>query len=317
MAPTLPGRDEPSFFAGLSSILSSSTGTEPPKRASRHPLTGPVIQAVRDHPYLVLSVAAASSALTLVGVRVYARYLKRVPNSDWVNPRILAEQRWVRGRVTSVGDADNFRLFHMPLLTWGRWRKIPDTPQELKNQTIHIRIAGVDAPELAHFGRPAQPYGQEALEWLKSMVDGRVVYCQLVRRDQYGRVVATVVVPRWFLPVWLRSGKNVGLEMLRAGLATTYTQSGAEYGKWTVEEFQQVEEEAKYGCFTSTRWIYLTMSYRREKRGMWAKTSKYESPAHYKRRYKTGEGGEELVSKAMEPEPRKGLRSIWPFRWLF
>ncbi|KZO97526.1 SNase-domain-containing protein [Calocera viscosa TUFC12733] len=297
MAPTSLQKEDRSFLSSLFATSSTRESTTPYKR---HPLSGPLIQVVIDHPYLVLTTAAASGALTLVGVRVYARYLKRIPNSDWVNPRILAEQRWVRGRVTSVGDADNFRLFHMPLFTWGRWRKVPNTVQELKNETIHIRLAGVDAPELAHFGRPAQPYGQEALEWLKSMVEGKVVYCQLVRRDQYGRVVATVVVPRWFLPVWLRSGKNVGLEMLRAGLATTYTQSGAEYGKWTVEEFQEVEEEAK-----------------KAKRGMWAKGSKYESPAHYKRRMKAEEDGEEGVSRAMEPEPRQGLRKIWPFRWLF
>lgn len=56
---------------------------------------------------------------------------------------------------------------------------------DLKDQTLHIRLAGVDAPEvsiiihtvkattgllyvttqLAHFGNPAQPYSSEALDW--------------------------------------------------------------------------------------------------------------------------------------------------------
>jgi endonuclease YncB( thermonuclease family) len=59
---------------------------------------------------------------------------------------------------------------------------------DLKGKTIHVRLAGVDAPEvrkilfmdpawsdgqdcwhplrqLAHFGKPAQPYSREALEW--------------------------------------------------------------------------------------------------------------------------------------------------------
>ncbi|EJT97123.1 SNase-domain-containing protein, partial [Dacryopinax primogenitus] len=252
--------------------------TSPAK--ARHNLNA---RSIPSNLYVVLTTAAISSMFTLLGVRVYARYVRRIPSSEWVNPRILAEKRWIRGKVTSVGDADNFRLFHTPVLTRGRWRKVPQTAQELKDQTIHIRLAGVDAPELAHFGRPAQPYGQEALAWLKSMIEGKTVYCQLFRRDQYGRVVATCVVPRWYLPLWLRSGKCVELEMLRAGLATTYTQAGAEYGKWGVDEFQKVEEAAK-----------------KAKRGMWSKMSTYESPADYKRRYKKEETDE--MSKAMEPE---------------
>jgi endonuclease YncB( thermonuclease family) len=59
----------------------------------------------------------------------------------------------------------------------------------LKDQTIHIRIAGVDAPEAAHFGRPAQPFAPEALAWLKNSIEGKTVYCQLIRRDQYSRIV--------------------------------------------------------------------------------------------------------------------------------
>lgn len=60
---------------------------------------------------------------------------------------------------------------------------------ELKDQTIHIRIAGVDAPEAAHFGRPAQPYAPEALAWLKNAIEGKTLYCQLIHRDQYSRIV--------------------------------------------------------------------------------------------------------------------------------
>jgi endonuclease YncB( thermonuclease family) len=62
----------------------------------------------------------------------------------------------------------------------------------LKDQTIHIRIAGADAPEAAHFGKPAQPGADEALAWLKGMIDGKSIWCQLVRKDQYSRVVSGV-----------------------------------------------------------------------------------------------------------------------------
>ena len=73
--------------------------------------------------------------------------------------------------IGSVGDADNFRLYHTPGIGW-RWplkfRRIPvgrgarawmlvfgtcraeqmSAVADLKDQTIHIRMAGVDAPEV-------------------------------------------------------------------------------------------------------------------------------------------------------------------------
>lgn len=140
---------------------------------------------------------------------------------------------------------------------------------DLKDQTIHIRIAGVDAPEAAHFGRPAQPYAPEALAWLKNAIEGKIIYCQLIRRDQYSRIVcqnnymilfscrlvntiqvAIVEQKPLLLPGTIVSGKNLSLEMLKAGWVTIYEQAGAEYGKWGKEEFLRVEAEAKYAQFS-------------------------------------------------------------------
>ena len=82
---------------------------------------------------------------------------------------------------------------------------------------------------MAHFGTKSQPFAQEAKEWLTRFVQGRTVCIQLHRIDQYGRAVATVWVRRskfpWLWPVWW----NVSLEMVRAGYATIYRDSGAEY----------------------------------------------------------------------------------------
>ena len=65
------------------------------------------------------------------------------------------------------------------------------TPTDLKNQTLSIRIAGVDAPEMAHFGNPAQPYAKEAFDWLTKEVTGKRVKVQLLRKDQYNRIVSS------------------------------------------------------------------------------------------------------------------------------
>lgn len=109
----------------------------------------------------------------------------------------------------------------------------------LTSSKIHVRIAGVDAPELAHFGRPAQPYSNEALAWLTSYLLHRRVRVYIYRRDQYDRVVATVFVRRWLLR------RDVGLEMLKAGLATVYeAKFGSEFGAFE-KQYREAEERAK------------------------------------------------------------------------
>ncbi|KAF9221833.1 staphylococcal nuclease, partial [Gyrodon lividus] len=203
----------------------------------------------------------------------WRRWGKRLRSSEWVTPDMLARRRWVRGVVTSVGDADNFRLYHTPGIGW-RWplkfRRVPKASRDLKDQTIHIRIAGVDAPEGAHFGRPSQPYAEESLAWLKNRIAGRTVHCQLIRKDQYGRIVGVPLVPRRFIPVFLSKswGSPLAFEMLRAGTVATYEQAGAEYGPWGREAFLRLEAEA-----------------RAAKRGMWNNDKGVETPAEYKRRH--------------------------------
>jgi endonuclease YncB( thermonuclease family) len=75
-------------------------------------------------------------------------------------------------------------------------------------------------------------------------------------------VVATVFVRKYFFR------KDVGKEMLKAGLATIYeAKMGAEFGDFE-EKYRMAEEKAKA-----------------KKRGMWAGNAKdYESPRDYKTR---------------------------------
>lgn len=135
-------------------------------------------------------------------------------------------------------------------------------PHRLIASQIHIRLAGIDAPEGSHFGKPAQPYSAEALEWLKNYIMNRRVRAYIYKRDQYERVVATVWVRRFLFR------KDVGKEMLKAGLATVYeAKMGAEFGEFE-EKYRKAEEVAK-----------------RKKLGMWAgKAKDYESPRDYKTR---------------------------------
>ncbi|KAL9633489.1 MAG: hypothetical protein Q9204_003377 [Flavoplaca sp. TL-2023a] len=196
----------------------------------------------------------------------YRSYLRRVPQAINIEPKFW-RKRSLFGKVTSVGDADNFRIYHTPggrLAGWGLlpWRIVPVTTKELRDKTIHIRIAGVDAPEMAHFGNPAQPFSREAFDFLKSYILHRPVRVYVHKRDQYDRAVGTVYVRKWLLR------RDVGLQMLKRGLATVYeAKSGAEFGGL----------EAKYR--TAEKWAKL------RRKGMWGGSMKgHESPREYKTR---------------------------------
>jgi endonuclease YncB( thermonuclease family) len=108
-----------------------------------------------------------------------------------------------------------------------------------------------------HFGRPMQPFYTESLAWLKENIEGRRIKCELLRRDQYERVVALPLLPRTFWPWrhyrrWIPQGssggttRNLPLEMVRAGWGVVYSQTGAVYGSgWEKETYLAAEAEAQ------------------------------------------------------------------------
>ncbi|KAJ2982737.1 hypothetical protein NQ176_g1185 [Zarea fungicola] len=245
------------------------------------PVHGPLDAAKEWAPVVI------SSLVGLGALQLYANYLRRIPGAAFIKQSAF-RKKTLYGRVTSVGDGDNFHLFHTPggrAVGWGWLRRVPEKRKELKDRTVSgiargktrpppvltmskklqipVRLAGVDAPEGAHFGRPAQPYSDEALKWLTNYILHRNVRAHIYKRDQYNRVVATVYV--WRFPM----RRNVGLEMVKRGLATVYeAKSGAEFGGMK-SVYEKAEAKAK-----------------RKKLGMWAgKASEFESPRAYKSRY--------------------------------
>ncbi|KAI0944296.1 hypothetical protein AcW1_002042 [Taiwanofungus camphoratus] len=251
---------------------------------------------------LALSTFILGSAIGISVVCVYGRFFKRIPNAEWVTPDMLAKKRWIKGYVTSVGDPDNFRVYHTPAFGW-RWplkfRRIPSANRDLKDQTIHIRIAGVDAPEAAHFGRPAQAFAQESLAWLKEQVEGKTVYCQLLRKDQWGRIVAFPYMKPRLFPGFLATGKSLPLEMLRRGWAQTYEQAGAEYGPWDKADFLRIQGEAQAA-----------------RRGIWKYGTDGESPADYKRRYAAADTKGVVAKSVIDQSKATRVSKPRPFRFL-
>jgi hypothetical protein len=86
-------------------------------------------------------VAAVLLSATSLGLyRFYRSYLRRIPQAVNINPGYLGRRSLV-GQVTSVGDGDNFRMYHTPggrLAGWGwlPWRRVPVGKKALKDQTV-------------------------------------------------------------------------------------------------------------------------------------------------------------------------------------
>ena len=91
----------------------------------------------------------------------------------------------------------------------------------------------------------------------------------IYKRDQYDRVVSTVYVRRGLFR------RDVGLHMLKAGMATVYeAKTGAEFGKLE-HRYRRAEWWAK-----------------KRRKGMWGGAmADFESPREYKTRYASGDDG--------------------------
>ncbi|CCE72723.1 Piso0_000315 [Millerozyma farinosa CBS 7064] len=216
------------------------------------------------HPKVII----LSSGITIsifLSWKFYKRYILRIRNYLDITTDIINEQRPLYGVVTRVGDGDNFRFFHTPggvLFGWGWLRKIPKG-RALKDETLSIRLCGFDAPERSHWGKPAQPYSEEALDWLKNYILGKNVVVTPYSIDQYKRVVARTQVWTWF------GRKDVSAEMIRNGLGVVYEgKTGAEFGN-NEDWYRKLESRAKF-----------------LRRGIWSLGSSMVTPGNFKKIYK-------------------------------
>ena len=86
--------------------------------------------------------SVALTVTTVAGVRLYKSYLRRIPTINHIKPDYF-RRRSLFGQVTSVGDADNFRLYHTPggrLAGWGwlPWKTVPTKRDQLTKQTVSM-----------------------------------------------------------------------------------------------------------------------------------------------------------------------------------
>ncbi|CAB4178456.1 COG1525 Micrococcal nuclease (thermonuclease) homologs [uncultured Caudovirales phage] len=99
-----------------------------------------------------------------------------------------------------------------------------DTITVRTDETIKIRINGIDAPELK------QPFGQASKQAMSSLVFGKTVTVKPDKKDRYGRLLARVEI----------AGKDTSIKMVETGMAHWYQQ----YAKHDTE-LQSAQTKAK------------------------------------------------------------------------
>lgn len=196
------------------------------------------------------------------------------PTVDDIPGRYFRQQREIPCMVVSVTDGDTVRVMHTPIFSAPR-RALDQRIRmsagkkaaKLSETTMQVRLAAVDTPEVAKFGKTAQPFAEEAKAYVKKRVLGHRVYVKLLSRDQYGRAVASIKYKQGFLPI----SRDLAEDLLSDGLAVVYRQGGAQYDSSEgVEKWNRIEASAKA-----------------RGRGMWASGSGgkvLELPSDYKRR---------------------------------
>lgn len=144
--------------------------------------------------------------------------------------------RTVTATITKITDGDTVQAV---------------TPEGTK---LKVRLYGIDAPETAKGKIPGEPFGNDARDYLASLVSQKSVRVEIRDIDRYRRMVAIL---------WLGK-RNVNLEMLSAGMAEAY----GEYLKTPYRgTFLQTEQEAKA-----------------QGKGIWSQGSNYERPSQFRRR---------------------------------
>jgi endonuclease YncB( thermonuclease family) len=74
---------------------------------------------------------------------------------------------------------------------------------------IHIRLKGVAALEVAHYGEPSEAGGEAAKAFMVDLIEGETVVSDLTQERMHGRRVG----------ICYRHGQDIAEALIRAGLA--------------------------------------------------------------------------------------------------
>jgi len=117
---------------------STSSSTSNRERPSWRDGSSGALKSISDPSVIVVSVFL--TAISLGSIGMYKRHLRRIPSTEHIKPSML-RSKTIFGKVTSVGDGDNFRIFHTPGGRWAGWewmpgRSVPSRKEDLRGQTV-------------------------------------------------------------------------------------------------------------------------------------------------------------------------------------
>lgn len=128
----------------------------------------------------------------------------RQMHGERVEPRIV---------VTQVRTVTSHAPLPAPSVMEGRCWVIDGDTIVINN--VHLRLAGIDAPELDH------PWGQRAKYALVQLCKGKTITARIRPEISYDRLVAECFLP---------DGRDLAAELVRAGLALDWPKfSGGKY----------------------------------------------------------------------------------------
>jgi micrococcal nuclease len=126
--------------------------------------------------------------------------------------------------------------------------------------TIEVRLVGIDAPERSHKkNEPGQPYSKQATKYLAGLVLNKTVDIKGYGQDRYNRVLGVILL----------DGKDINIEMIKAGLAEVYR--GKPARGLDLGPFWDAEKEA-----------------REARKDMWKLGKEYVSPLDWRREQRRG-----------------------------
>lgn len=99
-----------------------------------------------------------------------------------------------------------------------------------------VRLAGVDAPEIARKDNPAQYYSRRSREVLQSMVlkkEVKLEFPGLEQKDRYGRMVANVILP---------DGQSLNEKLVSEGSVWFYPHRDLD--PWFQEKLRELQSRA-------------------------------------------------------------------------
>ncbi|KAL7576061.1 hypothetical protein ACA910_000845 [Epithemia clementina (nom. ined.)] len=227
----------------------------------------------RENEFVAWAAGGVTSSVSTDPDPVIFDLIPQFLTVDDVPTNYFDDRRYIYGFVERVIDGDTIRVRHIPGFGFGRKVPQPLDKRGISDETLSIRIYGVDTPETGKNKRKAsQPFGKEAQAFTTDLVYHKMVKVTFLRKDQYKRAVAKVEtveegMSSSFLPGY--GPKDLSMELAKAGLAELYTGGGAEYfGR--KQELEQAIAKAK-----------------QQRKGIWSLDERV-SAADYKRAEREG-----------------------------